>query len=769
MDLSTMQTIMAAAGDSAAAAVFEDRAGTIDPALVERAAQGILGLEGIKQEFLDQAVRNLRDWTTNDRFMVYRPLLRAMMTAERWDFLLDSFYQTIPFGTGGRRGPVGVGTNRINPYTIATSVLGHVLYLKDRFPDRAATPGGLQVVVAFDVRVFNDSAGRYDPKAFNPLLQITSRDLARVAALVYAAEGVTVHIQPVDAADYISTPELSFFIRKLKAQGGLNVSASHNHPDDNGGKFYNAHGGQEIPPDDELMARMVQKVTDVRLLGFDDAVSEGLVRFIDPALGRAYVDLNLSLSVAPGSRGTRVAYTPLNGTGKNTVGRVLAEAGFHVDLVAAQSDYDGNFPNVPFRIPNPEVPDSMDMARDLAVESGADLVLSTDPDADRLGALTPLPDGTWKFLTGNEIAALLTRFILDARQAAGMLKPSQVLIKTEVTSELISAMATSYGVQCVGHLLVGFKYIGELIRQMEEEGRCGELDAAYEDFLLGGEESHGLLMTPAIRDKDAAGGALLLAELVATLKEKGSSLYDYLLGIYADFGCYANALVPLVMQGARGVANIARIQDAFRADPPKEICGIAVQRFTDHWDEGGVFGPIRSGTDRSSRNVLIFRLEDGSRIAMRPSGTEPKTKIYVEVHSAPMPGVGRDAVLAELERVQAHAQELADDLTDKALAVIGERLSAYALRVSGLVSVDNKKHFAEAFVPELETKAAAVVAGDLDAEALDEWVDESLKPYGKDPRGLVADGMALYLGEQRKAAGADRERLAILESMARLF
>jgi phosphoglucomutase len=769
MDVDRVLKITAAAGDVSAARIFSGKTGPVGEDLFRRIEEGIGGLEGIDSALKERAAANLREWLTAERFGAYLPQLLDMIEKERFDFLLDSFYQVIPFGTGGRRGPIGAGTNRINPYTVATSVMGHVLYLRDRFPD--AGPEGLGVVIACDVRVFNDSRGRYNPDLFDPLLGITSRDLARVAAQVYAAQGVCVHMLPADSDEYISTPELSFLIRKLGVQGGLNISASHNHPDDNGGKFYNAHGGQEIPPDDEKMARMVEGVTDVSLVGFDEAVAKGLVRFIGPDARQAYIDLNLALSLAPRARSARVVFTPLNGTGRTTVGRVLEAAGFSVDLVADQADFDGNFPNVPFRIPNPEVPESMEAACALADEKDADIVLSTDPDADRLGAMTRLPGGGWKFVTGNEIAAVLARFILGERRKAGTLSSSPVLIKTEVTTDLIAGIAESFGARCVGNLLVGFKYIGELIRQMEEEGRCGDLKADYADFVMGTEESHGLLVTPDIRDKDAAGGALALVELVSLLKNEGRTLHDYLLDIYREQGGYANALVPLVMEGARGVANIERIQDAFRRKPPTEIDGLSVENHVDHWDESGVFGPIQSETDRASRNVLVFRLAGGERVAMRPSGTEPKTKIYVEVRSDPMPGKSDAEVLDVLEDLGVRAQSLADDLTRKALAVIGEELPDFALRISGLVSVNKKKDFAENLIPELEERAAALLDGSLDRAGAKTWLDERLASYGKDPRGLVARAFGLYMAKALAAAenAGETQKKRNLEAQMEIF
>lgn len=744
--------LAAAAGETGAAAEYADEAAPARRIDLSRVAAGIGSLATIRPDLRERAVKNIEEWLSGEMFSAYAPQLCDLIGKEKWDFLLDSFYQTIPFGTGGRRGAVGLGTNRINPFTIATSVMGHIRYLRERYAGKS----DLKVVVAYDVRVFNDSVGRYDGEIFNPLLGMTSNDLARVAAQTYAGGGVKVYILPEDSAEYISTPELSFLIRRLGADGGLNISASHNHPDDNGGKFYNAHGGQEIPPDDERMARMVEGIAEVRLIDYPAAEQQGLIVPIDEKDRRAYVDMNLGLSLSPGARSARVAYTPLHGTGKSTVGIVLEEAGFPIEIEPTQAAYDGNFPNVPYRIPNPEVPESMERATAFAREIGADIVLSTDPDADRLGAMVPRTDGEWIFLTGNEIAALVTHYILETRRQSGTLPGHAFLIKTEVTSELTPAMGERYGVRSVGDLLVGFKYIGEVIRSIEETGRYGNLEGEYAGFLLGVEESHGLLITPEMRDKDAAGGALMLAELVSVLKEKGRTVHGCLLDLYKEYGCHANILVPMIMRGAEGMGRIVAIQDAFRKNPPQEIGGIAVAQFVDHWDEKGIFGPIKSETDRASRNVLVFRLENGARVTLRPSGTEPKNKIYVEVKTDPRPGVSDSEIVEEMVCCTEEARRLGDDLMLKGLAVIGKTLPSYGLRVSGLVALDDKIDFAEIFLPELERKADEVLAGELSIEEASQWIEKRLSAYGKDPRGLVKEAFAQYTREI--ASAAERQR-----------
>ena len=336
------------------------------------------------------AMASLRRWLTAETFAPYRPQLEKLVDGGRWGLLLDSFYRTIPFGTGGRRGPVGIGTNRINAYTITTSVQGHVHYLRKRLGDKP-----LRVVVAFDSRVYRDLRRVYDPDLPNPLLGMRSRDFARLATGVYAANGVEVLTVPGD--DFlIATPELSFAIRHLGAAGGLNVSASHNHPDDNGAKFYTEYGGQPIAPHDEHMAEAVEAVDRVESMRFEEALQRGLVKWWGKAAHEAYLQESLKRSIDPTARQASIVYSPLHGTGRHTVYDVLRQAGFTVTMVPSQAEADGEFPAVKYRIPNPEVPEAMEAATAMALDQGADAAMASDPDADRIGLVVrrriqPLP------------------------------------------------------------------------------------------------------------------------------------------------------------------------------------------------------------------------------------------------------------------------------------------------------------------------------------------------------------------------------------------
>ena len=383
--------------------------------ILQQVAQGLGGL-AMAHDTRQTALRHLEQWLTEPAFESYRPQLTWLIAQQRWSLLLDSFYRVLPFGTGGRRGPVGLGPNRFNAWTLASSVQGHVLYLRERYPQQ-----DIAVVIAYDVRVFNDLRGLYARDLPNPLLGMTSRDFAQVAAGVYTANGVRVYMLPEHATTYMSTPELSFAIRYLHATAGLNISASHNHPDDNGGKFYNDRGAQEVPPNDEAMANQVERVSHIDLLDFAAAKATGLITWVTPEVHEAYVALNMAQSLHPAARQAHLVFTPLHGTANTTVGAVLRQAGFQVDLVAAQAVPDGAFPAVPYRAPNPEVPESMQQGMELAREVGADAVFACDPDADRLGVCSRTADGTFRFLTGNEIAVLTTHYKLEQLKNLGRL------------------------------------------------------------------------------------------------------------------------------------------------------------------------------------------------------------------------------------------------------------------------------------------------------------------------------------------------------------
>ncbi len=678
------------------------------------------------------ALANLRVWLTDDEFLAYRPAIVALINDKNFKLLVDSFYRMLPFGTGGRRGAVGAGPNRINPYTVTTSVQGHCEFLSRRYPGEA-----LQVVLAADVRCFRDMRGQYRPGTLGPLDGLTSKALSVMAAQVYAANGVTAYMADPAQETFVSTPELSFLIFDLKAHGGLNISASHNPPDDNGAKFYNAAGGQEVPPHDEELVRVASGVREARSIPFAEAVDRGLVRFQTPEQRGAYIDLNVALSLAPTARKAKVAFSPLHGTGITSAAPVLERAGFEVALVKSQAAFDGAFSNVPHHVPNPEVASAMESVVALARQAGCHVAMATDPDADRLGVALPGPDGEWRCLTGNQIGILMAEHILSTRRKAGLLLPSNYVVKTEVTTGLIERLAQAYEVRCIGNLLVGFKYIGDVLDQVERTGRWGrDFVARTTDFMLAVEESHGVLASELIRDKDAANGALLIAEMASVCLQEGTTLYQRLLDIYKTYGYYGTGLKSVVMEGVAGLERIRAIQHSLRAAPPTAIGGRKVLAFHDRQDESGPFGPIKSETDRESRNVLVFELEGGVRLILRPSGTEPKNKSYVEL---PAPALGptatNEAIERQVDEVNDQIRKLLSAWEVDMLSRVGIDYPPYATAFSDSLSLSRKLRFIEKVAPELR----AIAEGVADPSIAVERVTKLLRPIG--PLEMLRGGL----------------------------
>jgi phosphoglucomutase/phosphomannomutase len=628
--------------------------------VMDRLQAAVAGFQTIDADasYKGQAAKFLERWLTDAAFAAYKPQIEWLIDQKKWAGLLDRFYQIMPFGTGGRRGAVGIGPNRMNLWTLGASVQGHCEYLKEKFP---STPN-LAVALAYDVRQFEDQKKNYNPDLPNPVQHLSSKRFAQYAACVYAANGIHAHILPENSQRFLATPELSFTIRFLKVYGGLNISASHNPPDDNGGKFYDERGGQPIAPDDQIMADLVEQVSEIKELTWADAVRSGKVHFLDDAPHKAYIDLcrKQSLVKPPRFDEVQVVFTPLHGVGGMTAMEVLVAQGFPVRPVKEQMEPNGQFPNVT-QTPNPEFPISMDKAAALAKSLKADLVISTDPDADRVGAMAPDGAGNVLFLNGNQIGALLTHFKLSKLTESGMMPRRPIIVKTLVTSNLVSRIARHFKAQLVDNLLVGFKYIAEVLWQLEQNGAYEEIEGTPDDYVLGCEESHGYLVMPQIRDKDSGGAALLLAEMALDRKRAGSNVFAYLESIEKQFGYFKNDIRNIVMPGIEGKTLMARMLNQLRQSPPKTIGKFAVTKFDDLQDENGWMGPFKGATDKAARNFLIFQLGDDARIALRPSGTEPKAKAYIEVCSAPCPHGMSDAEWAKrCADVDATAATIAD-------------------------------------------------------------------------------------------------------------
>jgi len=589
--------------------------------LINKVKNGFRTLR-LDEKYKKSALKWLKIWLTELEFKNYKEQIAYLIEKEKWEFLLDSFYQIIPFGTGGRRGLVGIGPNRINTWTVQASAQGHSQYLIRHFGNAGKKRG---IVLAYDVRKYTEK-GIYNDKIANPIMNLSCKDLAIATAQVYAANNIKVFL-----FDYVrSTPELSFAIRYLDAVAGDMFSASHNPPTDNGKKVYNQFGGQLIPPNDENLVNEVTKnVKEIKKISFKKAKEKGLVKIVGKKIDDAFIKNICSLSLSK-KRKIKIVYSPLHGTGLTSLYPALKKSGFNVLLDPKTSNLSSAFENVTFNIPNPEVIQSFDIPLIYAKKVNADLLINSDPDADRIGLMVKDKDD-WHYFNGNEIGVILTKYGIEKYQAKKLINKNSTIIKTDVTTSLIEQIAKANQVNCIGDLLVGFKYIGALINKLEKQGKI-------KDFILGAEESHGFIMGNYVRDKDAAAAAIWLCELAAELKEKNSSLVNYLNKIYAKYGYCYNYLTEIRLPGANGMSQIAKIQNHLRKHKINSFGQFKVKTKIDRWQ--GEPQPHLSKTDTVSRNVLVFKFQNikatqNLKVTIRPSGTEPKIKMYFEVFAKP--------------------------------------------------------------------------------------------------------------------------------------
>lgn len=547
-----------------------------------------------RQKLSASAAENIRAWLTQPRYRDYAPQVVEHIRSGKWQQLDDVFWTVIPFGTGGRRGKMyPIGSNAINDRTIGESAQGLADYVKE-----AAGETTLACAIAYDTRH-------------------QSRHFAELCAEVMAANGFKVWF--LDG--YRSTPELSFAVRQKSCSCGLMVTASHNPPTDNAVKAYWSTGGQLLPPHDRGVIDRVTSVQEIARTSFGLALSNGRIQYCQQEVDADYVR-QVGLLSLTGPRQLKIIYSPMHGVGATSVLPVLQAAGFDdIELFAPHAQPDGDFPNVPDHVANPENPATFDSLIARAKQVGADLVLSTDPDADRLGCAAPRQLGgqDWQVFTGNQIGALLAEHVLEGRKYAGNLSPKHYVVKTLVTTEMIRRIADSYGVTTYGDLQVGFKWIGGLIDEVGPEL-----------FLLGCEESHGFLAGAYARDKDAAVAALLLAEFAARAKSAGHTLHEKLDSLYWQYGCHAERTVSKTMPGSEGMARMLTLMADFRQSPPKAIGGLKVRQTRDYSERVVIRSNGRSPLDGPRGDMLIFDLAtEGNYVAVRPSGTEPKVKFYL--------------------------------------------------------------------------------------------------------------------------------------------
>ena len=527
--------------------------------------------------------------------------------------LQDAFYRNLEFGTGGLRGLMGVGTNRVNKYTIGMATQGFSNYLLKTYPNES-----IAVVVGHDSRN-------------------NSRFLAETTAQVFAANGIKVYLFEA----LRPTPELSFAIRQLQCKAGVVCTASHNPKEYNGYKAYWNDGGQLVPPHDKNVITEVEAIQSLEEVKWNGG--EALIEIIGASMDEAYIKMLQSLSVYPevisAQSDLKIVYTPIHGTGITLVPKVLAAYGFkNVHVVEEQATPDGNFPTVAY--PNPEESETMRIGLEKAKALNADILLGTDPDADRVGIGVKNHKGEWVLMNGNQTAVLAFAYMMEARRAKGVAAPNDMVISTIVTTEMINEVARQNEVNCY-NVLTGFKWIAELVK--EKEGK--------ENFIIGGEESFGLMIGDQIRDKDAVSAVALLCEMAAYEKSKGKSLFDKMIELYMQYGFYYEQLISITKKGMNGQQEISDMMEGYRKQPPAEIAGEQVVTLLDYQLQ--LSTNLLTGTQIKialpKSNVLQFVTADGTKISARPSGTEPKIKFYFSVNTVLPNRAAFDEVYAHLQ------------------------------------------------------------------------------------------------------------------------
>jgi len=545
----------------------------------------------IEKNILDK----VNEWLTPTFDQKTQDEITEMMTSSPKN-LEESFYKNLEFGTGGMRGIMGVGTNRINKYTLGKNTQGLSDYLKKLFSGEQ-----LKVAIAYDCRHNSDT-------------------LAKVVADVFSANGIQVYL----FSEMRPTPELSFAVKHLNCHAGIVLTASHNPPEYNGYKVYWQDGGQIVPPNDVEIVQVIEKL-NYSEIKFD--ANESLIEYIDVAVDEAFakstVD-NASFNTSSEARkNLKIAYTSLHGTSIKMVPKVLEKAGYtDVNIVPEQAEPNGNFPTV--ISPNPEEPEALTMALDLANKINADIVFGTDPDSDRLGVAVRNNIGEMQLLNGNQTMVVMTHYLLEQWQKAGKINGKQFIGSTIVSTPMMLELASAYNVECkVG--LTGFKWIAKFIHDFPEL-----------EFIGGGEESFGYMVGDAVRDKDAVGAILLMCEIAAQAKEKGSSVYKELEKLYIDYGFYKEHLISITKKGIEGANQIKQMMVDMRENPVSEINGQRVIMVEDY-QNSTARNLLTNETEMlfiPKSDVLIYYLEDGSKICARPSGTEPKIKFYFSVNTA---------------------------------------------------------------------------------------------------------------------------------------
>lgn len=545
----------------------------------------------------DKVKTNISLWLTGNYDDKTKEEIKSLIAAKNIEELTNAFYKDLEFGTGGLRGIMGVGCNKMNKYTIGAATQGLSNYLKICFPKEQ-----LKVAIAYDSRN-------------------NSKYFADITADVFSANGIQVYL----FSELRPTPELSFAIRYFGCHSGVVLTASHNPKEYNGYKAYWNDGAQMIDPHDVNVINEVAKINDVASIKFTRDAS--LVKYVLEEVDEAYIQKTASLSVSPDAikhqKDLKIVYTPIHGTGVTVVPPMLKKFGFtNITVLESQSIPDGNFPTVVY--PNPEESEALSLAIAKAKEMDADLVLATDPDADRVGIAIKNNKNEWQLLNGNQTGSLLIYYLLRAWEKAGKLNGDQYIVKTIVTTDIIDKIAAQHKVTCF-NTLTGFKYIAGIIRELESK----------KTFIGGGEESYGYLVGEFVRDKDAVSACAFIAEMTAWAKDQGTSLYNLLIEMYVAYGFYKEKLISITKKGKSGAEEIKEMMKTFRENPPTIVAGSPLIMMYDY--ENSIQKDLKTGVvsvlDYPKSDVLQFVSEDGTKISARPSGTEPKIKFYFSVNS----------------------------------------------------------------------------------------------------------------------------------------
>ena len=547
----------------------------------------------MEQEILDKA----NTWLDSNIDAEAKQQINNWISENKEEELVEAFYKDLEFGTGGLRGIMGTGSNRMNKYTVGMATQGLANYLRKTYPNE-----DISVAIAHDCRN-------------------NSRFFAETTAAVFSANGIKVFffeaLRP--------TPELSFAIRELGCKSGVVLTASHNPKEYNGYKAYWNDGAQLVPPHDKNVIAEVAKIRSIDEVKFEK--NDSLIQIIGREMDEKYLNKIASLSVSPDAikaqHDLKIVFTPIHGTGITLVPEALKQIGFtNVHVVEEQSEPNGNFPTVVY--PNPEEAEALSMALDKARELDADLLMGTDPDSDRVGIAVKNQSGKWELLNGNQTGSLLIYYLLEAWKQKNKLNGNQYIVKTIVTTDLIDRIAEGYGVESYD-TLTGFKWIASVIKELEGK----------KEFIAGGEESYGYLIGDFVRDKDAIASCALIAELAAFAKNNGKTVYDMLLEMYQRFGFYQEKLISVKKEGKKGAEEIQRMMAELRSNPPEQIAGSKLVKIIDYQE--GTSQNLSSGNTEKiafpKSNVLQYFTEDGSKISARPSGTEPKIKFYISVNT----------------------------------------------------------------------------------------------------------------------------------------